>query len=191
MGSEKSQPPKVTRLFRAKEGIQTQFIRFQTPFLSQSLCQKRRGNWAQRGINHPKSHGFVEPKKGFRLSSSDSKLHSSLKACVRRDMDRLDLWGSWRHLRRGQWTKGRARPQAPASSCGSQHPRPWSPRTFPPSPAQASPHLLRRLIHASGRLSSQNPATGHTQPPSGIAAQPISDNSSMSNSRTFGNSQRL
>ena len=56
---------------------------------------------------------------------------------------------------------------APRSACTrrSQPPCPWSARTFPPSPAQASPRLLRHPIHAPGHLSSRNPGTGHAFSP--------------------------
>ena len=44
LGSERgTQLPKVTQLFRDKEGIQIQSIRLQTPFLCKTLGQKRRG----------------------------------------------------------------------------------------------------------------------------------------------------
>ena len=79
-------------------------------------------------------------------------------------MDRLDLWGSWHHLQRGQWTEGSLCLQARLPG-RNQHPCPWSPRTFPPSPAQASPHLLRHPIHAPGHLSSRDPGTGHALSP--------------------------
>ena len=60
LGSERNQPPKVTRLCRAKEGIQTQFIRFQTPFLSKSLCPKRHGQTGFVGILAPPSAWTVD-----------------------------------------------------------------------------------------------------------------------------------
>lgn len=44
-------------------------------------------------LNCPKSYNYLETKMDFKFQLSDSKLHSSRTPCVRREVDRLDLWG--------------------------------------------------------------------------------------------------
>ena len=76
-------------------------------------------------------------------------------------MDRLDLWGSWHHLRCGQWPEGSLHPHARLRLQESAS----VPLVSTYVSSQASPHLLRHPIRAPGHLSGWNPGTGHAFSP--------------------------
>lgn len=75
LGSERgTRLPKVTQLFRDKEGIQIQPIRLQTPFLCKTLGQKRLDLW---GILTPPSAWMVEPGAAYAQRPAGTRRNSA------------------------------------------------------------------------------------------------------------------
>lgn len=110
----------------------------------------RHANWAQREeLNCPKSHNFLEIKKGFKFSLSDSKLHSSVKPWVTRDVNRLDLWGILTPPSAWMVEPGAAYAQRPAGTCRDSASTPFvSTHVCSPNPAPGLSHIFRHLIRA-------------------------------------------